>query len=94
MHARHYSPRTRLFVVDSPADLPDRLGAYLWWKHAGLTSRSLRMPSDAGAYAARFYRVLHELDHENWPWIAVEALPQTIAWAALRDRLDRASHKS
>jgi L-threonylcarbamoyladenylate synthase len=91
MHPRHYSPRTPLMVVDRPADLPDRLGAYVWWKQAGLTSRSVRMPSDPAAYAAKFYRVLHELDHENWPWIAVESLPSTIKWAALRDRLARAS---
>ncbi len=93
MHPRHYSPKTRLFVVNHPDDLPDRLGAYVWWKKAGLTSRSVRMPSKPAAYAARFYRVLHELDHENWPWIAVEALPDTLAWAALRDRLSRASNQ-
>jgi len=94
MHARHYSPRTLLIVVNGPQNLPNRLGAYMWWKQAGLTSRSVRMPSDPAAYAARFYGVLHELDRENWPWIAVEALPDTLAWAALRDRLGRASKGS
>jgi L-threonylcarbamoyladenylate synthase len=91
MHARHYSPRTPLLLVDTPKVLPDRRGAYVWWKRAGLTARSVRMPSDAAAYAARLYIVLHELDRENWPWIAVEAPPPTPKWAAIRDRLMRAA---
>ena len=37
--------------------------------------------------------LLHELDQENLPWIAVEAPPDTPAWAAIRDRLLRASSR-
>jgi L-threonylcarbamoyladenylate synthase len=48
------------------------------------------MPADPAAYAARIYSVLHELDGELWPWIAVEAPPDTPEWAAIRDRLRRA----
>jgi L-threonylcarbamoyladenylate synthase len=91
MHARHYSPRTRLFLVDDPVKLPDRKGAYVWWKRAGFTARSVHMPREPRAYAARLYQVLHELDRERWPWIAVEALPETAKWAAIRDRLNRAA---
>jgi L-threonylcarbamoyladenylate synthase len=91
MHPRHYSPRTRLFLVDTPRALPDRRGAYIWWKKAGLTTCSRRMPRNPAAYAARLYDVLHELDQENWPWIGVERPPATPEWSAILDRLERAS---
>ena len=91
MHPRHYSPRTPLFLVAGPADLPDRRGAYIWRQTSGITARSLRMPEDPARYAARLYRVLHELDQENWPWIAVESPPDTAEWSAILDRLRRAA---
>jgi L-threonylcarbamoyladenylate synthase len=91
MHPRHYSPRTRLIVVPGPNHLPDRYGAYLWRKKPGLTARSVRMPMNLEAFAHRWYSVLHELDGEGWPWIAVEALPEKPEWAAIRDRVARAS---
>jgi len=91
MHARHYSPRTRLLLVNGPAELPDRRGAYMWWRQVGIVSRSIRMPADPAAYAARLYIVLHELDREKWPWIAVEMPPSRPDWAAIRDRLTRAA---
>jgi L-threonylcarbamoyladenylate synthase len=91
MHERHYSPRTRLFLVESPRALPDRRGAYIWWKKAGLTACSRRMPGDPAGYAERLYDVLRQLDHQNWPWIAVESPPTTPEWSAIQDRLRRAS---
>ena len=93
MHPRHYSPRTPLLLVKGRAELPDRRGAYVWWKTEGLTERSARMPDEPAAYAARLYCVLHELDQENWPWIAVEAPPDTPEWLAILDRLRRAAAK-
>jgi L-threonylcarbamoyladenylate synthase len=53
--------------------------------------RSVHMPAAPQEYAARLYAVLHQLDQENLPWIAVEAPPDTPAWAAIRDRLLRAA---
>jgi L-threonylcarbamoyladenylate synthase len=93
MAARHYSPRTPLLIVNTPSEMPDRRGAYVWWNTSGLTARSLRMPNDPVAYAHRIYSVLHDLDEENWPWIAVEAPPDTLSWAAIADRLKRAASK-
>jgi L-threonylcarbamoyladenylate synthase len=93
MAARHYSPRTPLLLVDTPSEMPDRRGAYVWWNTSGLTARSLRMPADPVSYAQRIYSVLHDLDDENWPWIAVEAPPDTADWAAIADRLKRAASK-
>jgi L-threonylcarbamoyladenylate synthase len=93
MAARHYSPRTPLIIVNTPSEMPDRRGAYVWWNTSGLTARSIRMPDDPVAYARRLYSVLHDLDQENWPWIAVEAPPETSGWAAIADRLNRAASK-
>ncbi len=91
MHPRHYSPRTPLLLVESSQDLPDRLGAFAWWNRSAITSRCLRMPSYPAAYAARLYSVLHQLDQEHWPWIAIELPPDQPEWAAIRDRLRRAA---
>ncbi len=90
MHERHYSPRTPLLLVSSAADLPDGRGAFVWITDPAGTSRSVRMPDDPARYAARLYDVLHRLDREKWPWIAVETPPATPEWAAILDRLRRA----
>jgi L-threonylcarbamoyladenylate synthase len=91
MHQKHYSPRTRLILVRGASELPDRTGAYVWRVALGPTARAVRMPLDAEPYAAELYRVLHQLDTENWPWIAVEMPPDASDWAAIRDRLQRAA---
>jgi L-threonylcarbamoyladenylate synthase len=91
MHEKHYSPRTHLILVRSASELPDRTGAYVWRAALGPTARAVRMPLEAQPYAAELYRVLHQLDTENWPWIAVEMPPDTPDWLAIRDRLRRAA---
>jgi L-threonylcarbamoyladenylate synthase len=87
MHRRHYSPRTPLVLSDQP----DMLGAYVWINMPGKAARCIQMPAGAEAYAARLYSVLHELDREEWPVITVEPPPKTVEWAAVWDRLQRAS---
>ena len=89
MHLRHYSPRTPLVLSDQP----DPLGAYVWINLPATAARTIHMPAAADAYAARLYGVLHELDREGWPVICVEPPPNAIEWAAVRDRLNRASSK-
>jgi L-threonylcarbamoyladenylate synthase len=90
MHARHYSPRTPLLLTAAP---PGPEGAWVWYRTPAPAARSVAMPGDAAAYAARLYGVLHELDAGHWPWIAVEPPPATAEWAAIRDRLQRAARK-
>ena len=92
MHDRHYSPRTRLFVVDNGA-LPAGRGAYVWWNRAATAGTSVQMPADPHGYAARLYDVLHALDNEDWAWIAVERPPNGPEWAGIQDRLQRASSR-
>jgi len=89
MHHRHYSPRTPLPLSKQP----DPRGAYLWIKQPATAERSIQMPSTPATYAAQLYSILHDLDREAWPVISVEPPPDTVEWAAVLDRLQRASAK-
>lgn len=91
MHPKHYSPRTPLLLIQTPAELPDDRGAYLWRKNPGKAAHNVHMPATPPEYAARLYAVLHEVDAGGWPWIAVEAPPAEPAWSAILDRLRRAA---
>jgi L-threonylcarbamoyladenylate synthase len=66
-------------------------GAYLWIEHRSEAARSIAMPKDPAAYARVLYERLHNADTEGWDWIAVEEPPPDPAWAAIRDRLERAA---
>ncbi len=81
LHAKHYSPRTPLYLVRSQAELPPAGRGY-WLALAG------RTPAD---YATRLYETLHDLDRQGWNWIAVEVPPSSPEWDGVRDRLKRAS---
>lgn len=76
MHHRHYRPRTRLVLGESPTQ--------------GRGYR-LALPSDPIAAAATLYATLHNLDAEGYDWIAVDLPPDTPEWAGVRDRLTRAA---
>ena len=97
LHAKHYSPRTKLVLVNE-ASLPRAgKGAYLTTNKAdgdrarSACERVVLMPGEAAEYAARLYKTLHELDREGLNWIAVEIPPQGTEWAAIHDRLTRAA---
>jgi L-threonylcarbamoyladenylate synthase len=49
------------------------------------------MPADARKYAAQLYGVLHELDAQDFDWIAVDSPDDDPEWDAIRDRLRRAA---
>jgi L-threonylcarbamoyladenylate synthase len=89
---KHYSPSTRVLLVQH-GHLPARgRGAYLWIASEGAAARAIRMPERPEEYAAQLYGTLHDLDHEGLDWIAVELPPDGPAWAAIRDRLTRAAY--
>ncbi len=90
LHPRHYSPRTRLVVVRDGM-LPPGRGAYMWIRRRAPAARTVQMPADAAAYAARLYETLHALDAEGWDWIAVEQPPESAEWSPVLDRLRRAA---
>jgi L-threonylcarbamoyladenylate synthase len=78
-HPRHYSPRTRIVLGDSPAT------------GKGFRLDRSNMPDDAAAYGQRLYGVLHELDEAGYDWISIETPPDTVEWAGIWDRLQRAA---
>jgi L-threonylcarbamoyladenylate synthase len=93
LHARHYSPKTRLILVEGGRLPACGRGAYLWIGHPAEAAQSVRMPSDPEKFAAMIYTALHEADAEGWDWIAVEAPPVDSRWDAIRDRLERAASR-
>jgi L-threonylcarbamoyladenylate synthase len=50
------------------------------------------LPTDSPGYARELYAALHRLEDAGVDRIVVENVPGTPAWAAVRDRLVRASH--
>jgi len=83
MHARHYRPRTPLYVLRDGDPTPTGHGA---WLRIGR-----EMPADPRAYAAILYDKLHQLDRQGLDWIAVERPPETAEWAGVLDRLTKAA---
>jgi L-threonylcarbamoyladenylate synthase len=89
-HARHYAPMTPAIRVEHlsaryPADV-------------GLLALSgtdapvqLLMPPDPAEYARRFYAALRQLDAMDLRLLVIELPPDTPAWAAVRDRIIRAT---
>jgi L-threonylcarbamoyladenylate synthase len=97
---RHYAPRARLVVVgagEAGALVAARLAA---GERVGLIARGpaasvgaivVALPRDAAGFGAGLYAALHALDDAGSDVVVVEAVPADPAWAAVRDRLRRAS---
>jgi L-threonylcarbamoyladenylate synthase len=81
LHARHYSPKTPLILVEA-GQLP-----------ASGRGICIPMPADPREYAAVLYERLHEADAGGWDWIAIEQPPRGEEWSAIRDRLEKAATK-
>jgi L-threonylcarbamoyladenylate synthase len=83
MHARHYRPKTPLYLLNEGDAAPPGKGA---WLRLGV-----EMPSNPGEYGAALYDALHRMDRRGLDWIAVERPPDTPEWAGILDRLRRAA---
>lgn len=102
MMARHYAPRARVLLVSAENE-PMAHFAVREEHQRGATvgallrtmelpaDRRVRMPDEPGAYAQRLYGALHELDDAGCALIVVERVPDSPAWAAVRDRLERSA---
>jgi L-threonylcarbamoyladenylate synthase len=93
---RHYAPRTPARLVPT-YDLDkeilkwrDKVAVLAFSRPDERVDFWLRMPRDPDAYAQRLYAALRELDSARCELILVEAPPGGPAWAAVRDRLERA----
>jgi L-threonylcarbamoyladenylate synthase len=78
-HARHYAPRTPLYLFQARGEPPTGKGVII------------SLPPGCAEYAANLYAALHEADKEGWDWIGVIEPPDKPEWAGIRDRLRRAS---
>ena len=87
MHARHYAPVTRLRVGE-----PGVASGYLWHTREAAAEMAVRLPKEAGRYAAGLYEALHLLDAAGLEEIVVEAVPEGGEWDGIRDRLVRAAN--
>lgn len=100
MMARHYAPRARLRYAEEAAGearaaLPGPVGLLLRGGEGDLSGVSGDvievLPEDPEGYGADLYAALHRLDDAGVRTILVQRPPQDEAWAAINDRLRRAS---
>jgi len=100
--AAHYAPRTPAALVAPDAlraelaqleERDERIAVLALRAEApeGFEGVWLRAPRDAAAYAHALYANLRALDAAGADSILIEEVPDTDAWAAVRDRLERAS---
>ncbi|HVK64943.1 MAG TPA: L-threonylcarbamoyladenylate synthase [Polyangium sp.] len=98
--ARHYAPRATLVVVPADAARAELVrrraaglvtGAALVAPGAAVDPPVEILPADPEGYAAALYAALHRLDDAGCDSVVVEAPPAGSAWAAVHDRLRRAS---
>jgi L-threonylcarbamoyladenylate synthase len=102
---KHYSPKARLVVLSwrNDADLNSQLLtfnrpistchiiAHTTIPSGEYFAQVSVIPHDAEAFARAIYAELHRCDEAGAEWIVVEAPPETPAWSAIADRLQRAA---
>jgi L-threonylcarbamoyladenylate synthase len=84
----HYAPRARLRLN---AAAPQDGEAFLGFGACDSGARNLSPSGDTTEAAANLFRMLHELDAEGSPVIAVAPIPMDGLGAAINDRLARAA---
>lgn len=105
--ARHYSPKTKLFMVAAEALVGTlseavREGSSVgivsfrgqdisWAEEVDAAGSHFNLTDNPQLAAARLYDALHELDESHLDIILVEEPPNAPEWAAIRDRLKRAA---
>lgn len=99
---QHYSPKAKLVILSwaNDAELKSRITDHASRTHviahtkipAGADWGGVSViPHDAEAFARALYGELHRCDEAGAALIVVEALPDTIEWRAIADRLNRAA---
>ncbi|MSQ48934.1 MAG: threonylcarbamoyl-AMP synthase [Betaproteobacteria bacterium] len=95
--ARHYAPRTPARLVPAhalDAEIAQRQGRVAVLAFSRPDERVeywIRMPSEPRTYAQRLYAALRELDRVQCETILIESPPEGVEWAAVKDRLSRAT---
>jgi L-threonylcarbamoyladenylate synthase len=104
MDTRHYAPRARVILAPSCKDAVAEAAARAsTGQSVGVIVRGdasdgdkariivIHLPEDPQGYAHALYATLYDLDAKDVDAIVVEAVPEGDAWAAIADRLARAS---
>jgi L-threonylcarbamoyladenylate synthase len=91
-HELHYAPMTPAYRFSAPFTPPARSGV-LTMRSNAVDERfaTIPMPESAPAYAQRLYAALRELDAMQLDAIYIEWPPDLPEWAAVRDRILRAT---
>ncbi len=88
----HYAPRTPAFRFDPAcAFSPDPSAGALLITASGPWGYAITLPDNPERYANGLYAALRSLDERNLPAIYIELPSDTPEWAAIRDRLFRAT---
>ena len=94
---RHYAPKTPARLVPTHeldreiAKRGDKVAVLAFSRADERVDYWLRMPREPRAYAQRLYAALRELDTAGCEAILIESPPDAPEWAAVLDRLARAS---
>jgi L-threonylcarbamoyladenylate synthase len=98
---RHYAPGTPLIVVTSDElkaliESGTKTYVIMSFEHLPESSSILRQviaSREPAEFARDLYSTLRMLDAFGADFLLVEAVPDTLAWTGVRDRLKRAAHK-
>ena len=96
-HPRHYAPAgilavaTRGALEETLARLPAPRGAIVRGPPPRDADAAVSLPGEPGEFARGLYAALRSLEERGCRSIVVEALPESAAWEAIRDRLARAA---
>ncbi len=87
----HYAPQTPALLVEDASAYSRKEDAVLSRKVQERAKIWRTLPDDPEGYARALYAALRTLDASGSARILIEAVPDTPAWAAVRDRLVRAT---
>lgn len=100
----HYAPRTPLRILTAGRLEQEASALHASGQRVGVLERARSdlpnlerevhrygMPNTPEEYARRLYATLRQLDASHLDYILVEQVPDTAAWLAVRDRLQRAA---
>lgn len=98
-HLLHYSPRTPCLLFSSRQAMADyaqqhpHAVALLFGAGVAVTAKDTHLPATPAQAAEQLYAALHTLDAAHADVILIESPPNTAAWDAVRDRLQRAAYQ-
>lgn len=95
---RLYSPDRILDALSEYPDIKSHVAAVVWDTDAALSEqipssvelKEIAVPFDSKAFANTLYRLLRDLDRQNWDLILFPEPPIGEEWDGIRDRLQRA----